>query len=130
MAKQANKDEIIKKTFVPNLSFIPAGPQLPNPSELMESGILDDLITTLKSKFDYIILDTTPAGIVADAFQMMKHASQILVVCRNNYTRKDVFIEVINNLQSNKFANYDVVFNDLDLKRSQIGAYNSYYHKE
>ena len=87
-------------------------------------------ITTLKSKFDYIILDTTPAGIVADAFQMMKHASQILVVCRNNYTRKDVFIEVINNLQSNKFANYDVVFNDLDLKRSQIGAYNSYYHKE
>ena len=60
----------------------------------------------------------------------MKHASQILVVCRNNYTRKDVFIEVINNLQSNKFANYDVVFNDLDLKRSQIGAYNSYYHKE
>ena len=130
MAKQANKDEIIKKTFVPNLSFIPAGPQLPNPSELMESGILDDLITTLKSKFDYIILDTTPAGIVADAFQMMKHASQILMVCRNNYTRKDVFIEVINNLQSNKFANYDVVFNDLDLKRSQIGAYNSYYHKE
>jgi capsular exopolysaccharide synthesis family protein len=130
MAKQANKDEIIKKTFVPNLSFIPAGPQLPNPSELMESGILDDLITALKSKFDYIILDTTPAGIVADAFQMMKHASQILVVCRNNYTRKDVFIEVINNLQSNKFANYDVVFNDLDLKRSQIGAYNSYYHKE
>ena len=54
MAKQANKDEIIKKTFVPNLSFIPAGPQLPNPSELMESGILDDLITALKSKFDYI----------------------------------------------------------------------------
>jgi capsular exopolysaccharide synthesis family protein len=130
MANQASKDEIILKTSVKNLSFIPAGPQLPNPSELMESGILDELILYLKSKYEYIILDTTPAGIVADAFQMMKHASEILVVCRNNYTRKDVLSEVINNLQANKFKNYDVVFNDLDLKRSQIGAYNSYYHKE
>jgi capsular exopolysaccharide synthesis family protein len=130
MDHQATIDEIILKTNVKNLSFIPAGPQLPNPSELMESGILDDLITALKSKYEYIILDTTPAGIVADAFLMMKHASQILVVCRNDYTRKDVLSEVITNLQTNKFTNYDIVFNDLELKRSQIGAYNSYYHKE
>jgi capsular exopolysaccharide synthesis family protein len=130
MAKEAKIEDIIRNTSVPNLSFIPAGPQLPNPSELMESGILDDLIIYLKSKYEYIILDTTPAGIVADAFLMMKHASEILVVCRNKYTRKDIFSEVINNLQTNNFANYDVVFNDLDLKRSQYGAYNSYYHKE
>jgi tyrosine-protein kinase Etk/Wzc len=130
MAKEAKIDDIIRNTSIPNLSFIPAGPQLPNPSELMESGILDDLIIFLKSKYEYIILDTTPAGIVADAFLMMKHASEILIVCRNKYTRKDIFSEVINNLQTNNFANYDVVFNDLDLKRSQYGAYNSYYHKE
>jgi capsular exopolysaccharide synthesis family protein len=130
MSNQASMEDIILKTSVKNLSFISAGPQLPNPSELMESGILDDLITALKSKYEYIILDTTPAGIVSDAFLMMKHASQILVVCRNNYTRKDVFLEVINNLHTNKFTNFDIVFNDLDLKRSQYGAYNSYYHKE
>lgn len=130
MARQASINDIIFKTSVPNLSFIPAGPQLPNPSELMESGILDDLILSLKGKYEYIILDTTPAGIVADAFLMMKHASQILLVCRNNYTKKDVFSEVISNLQTNKFTQYDIVFNDMDLKRSQIGVYNSYYHKE
>ena len=130
MSNQASMEDIILKTSIKNLSFISAGPQLPNPSELMESGILDDLITALKSKYEYIILDTTPAGIVSDAFLMMKHASQILVVCRNNYTRKDVFLEVINNLHTNKFTNFDIVFNDLDLKRSQYGAYNSYYHKE
>jgi Mrp family chromosome partitioning ATPase len=96
----------------------------------MESGILDDIISYLKSKYEYIILDTTPAGIVADAFLMMKHASEILLVCRNDYTRKDVFSEVISNLQTNNFNNYEIVFNDLDLKRSKIGAYNSYYHKE
>ncbi len=129
MAKHATAEDIIQKTSVKNLSFIPAGPLLPNPSELIESGILDGLIETLKEKYEYIILDTTPAGIVSDATLMMKHAAQILVVCRNNYTRKDIFSEVINNLNSNKFMNYDIVFNDLDLKRSKYGAYNSYYNK-
>jgi tyrosine-protein kinase Etk/Wzc len=130
MANQASKEDIIHSTFVKNLSFIPSGPLLPNPSELMESGILDDLIKYLRSKFEYIILDTTPAGIVADATLLMKHATEILLVCRNNYTRKDVLTEVINNLYSNKFNNYDIVFNDLDLKRSQYGRYNSYYRKQ
>jgi capsular exopolysaccharide synthesis family protein len=130
MDKHSSIDDIILKTYVKNLSFIPAGPQMPNPSELMESGILDDLIVSLKSRYEYIILDTTPAGIVADASLMMKHAAEILVVCRNNYTRKDLFSEVINNLNTNKFTNFDIVFNDLDLKRSKYGAYNSYYHKE
>lgn len=130
MANQASIDEIIHKTFVKNLSFIPAGPPLPNPSELMESGILDNLISYLGGKYEYIILDTTPAGVVADASLMMKHASQIFVVCRNNYTRKDLFSEVINNLNANKFTNYDVIFNDLDLKKSQYAVYTSYYHKD
>jgi tyrosine-protein kinase Etk/Wzc len=130
MTNHSSVDDIILETSIKNLSFIPAGPLLPNPSELMASGILDNLIESLKNRYEYIILDTTPAGIVADATLMMKHATQILLVCRNNYTRKDIFSEVINNLNTNKFTNYDIVFNDLDLKRSQYGAYNSYYHKE
>ena len=130
MSDNSTIEDITHKTFVKNLSFIPAGPILPNPSELIESGILDELIVSLKTQYEYIILDTTPLGIVADASLLMKHAAQILLVCRNNYTRKDMIAEVINNLNNNKFLNYDIVFNDLDLKRSQYGAYNSYYHKE
>ncbi|MCK4465554.1 MAG: CpsD/CapB family tyrosine-protein kinase, partial [Bacteroidales bacterium] len=129
MANHTPVDDIIHNTFVKNLSFIPAGPLLPNPSELLESGILDDLIKILKSKYEYVILDTTPAGVIADANLMMKYATQILLVCRNNYTREDVFTEVINNLNTNKFTNYDIVFNDLDLKRSPYGRYKSYYQK-
>lgn len=130
MSNLSGAEEIIHNTFVKNLSFIPSGPLLPNPSELMESGILDDLIKFLQTKFEYIILDTTPAGIVADASLLMKHATEILLVCRNNYTRKDVLNEVINILNTNNFTNYDIVFNDLDLKRSQYGRYNSYYRKQ
>jgi tyrosine-protein kinase Etk/Wzc len=129
MINDASWEKIISKTFVDNLSFIPAGPLLPNPSELMESGKLDDLIQILQGKYEYVILDTTPTGIVADATLMMKYASQILLVCRNNYTRKDVFSDVINMFALNKIENFDVVFNDLNLKKSRYGRYDNYYKK-
>jgi tyrosine-protein kinase Etk/Wzc len=129
MMDHTSKEEIIHDTFVKNLSFIPAGPVLPNSSELIESGILDELIIYLKSKYEYIIIDTTPAGLVADAALMMKYASLNLLVCRNNYTRKDVFTEVLSLFRTNRVENFDVVFNDLNIKKSRYGRYNNYYKK-
>jgi capsular exopolysaccharide synthesis family protein len=127
MTNHRSIDEIIHETFIKNLSFIPAGPILPNPSELVESGVLDELIEYLKRKFDYIIIDTTPAGLVADASLMMKYASLTLLVCRNNYTRKDIFSDVLSMFSTNKIEKYDVIFNDLSLKKSRYGHYDNYY---
>ena len=97
----ATKEDIIHNTYIKNLSFIPAGPILPNSSELIESGVLDELMNYLKNKYEYIIIDTTPAGLVADAALMMKYSNINLLVCRNNYTRKDVFNDVLNLLSTN-----------------------------
>ena len=130
MIKKSTKDEIIRKTSIENLSFIAAGPVLPNSAELIESGVLDELIDYLKTKYEYIIIDTTPAGLVADAALMMKYATLNLIVCRNNHTRKDVFRDVLNMLTMNKIENFDVIFNDLNLKKSRYGRYNDYYKKE
>ncbi len=129
MTKNASADEIIKTTSIENLSFIPAGPIIPNPSELMELGVLNNLIEYLKTKFDYIIIDTTPVGIVADATLMMKYASKVIMVIRNNYTRKDLFANVLNNLKTNKLSNYDIVYNDLSLHKSSYRHYSNYYIK-
>ncbi len=120
---------IIHTTDVKNLSFIPAGPLLANSSELIEAGVLDDLINYLRSNYDYIIIDTSPAGMVADATPIMKYASLILLICRNNYTRKDVFNDVLNMFRVNKIENFDVVFNDLNIKTSKYGHYSNYYNK-
>jgi capsular exopolysaccharide synthesis family protein len=129
MIKKATAEEIIRNTAVTNLDFISAGPVIPNPSELMESGVLDNLINYLKTKYDYIVIDTTPVGIVADAILMMKYASKVLMVIRNNYTRKDIFANVINNLKTNKLSNYDIVYNDLNLHKSSYRHYSNYYIK-
>ena len=127
MTKKASAEELIRNTAITNLDFISAGPVIPNPSELMESGVLDNLINYLKTKYDYIIIDTTPVGIVADAILMMKYASKVLMVIRNNYTRKDIFSNVINNLKTNKLSNYEIVYNDLNLHKSSYRHYSNYY---
>ncbi len=127
MVKNVTSREILRKTEVDNLWFIPAGPILPNSSELIEAGVLDELIEELKQQFDYFIIDSTPAGLVADATLMIKYASFILLVCRNEYTRKDVFTDVLNLFQTNSINNYDIVFNDLNLKKSRYGRYDNYY---
>ena len=129
MTSNTQLESIIHKTFIKNLSFIPAGPILPNSSELIESGALDQVFTDLKKNFEYIIIDTTPSGIVADAALMTKYASINLVVCRNNFTRKDFFNDVLTLLKSNRVENYDVVFNDQNIKESRYGRYKSYYTK-
>lgn len=129
MIKKASAEEIINNTSITNLDFISAGPVIPNPSELMESGVLDNLINYLKTLYDYIVIDTTPVGIVADATLMMKYASKVLMVIRNNYTRKDIFANVITNLKSNKLSNYDIVYNDLNLHKSSYRHYSNYYIK-
>jgi capsular exopolysaccharide synthesis family protein len=130
MANHSSKEEIIMNSDVENLHFIPAGPFMPNSSELIEAGSLDNLIDFLKTKYEYIIIDTTPTGIVADAALMMKYASLILLVCRNNYTRKDVLAETLSIFRTNRIENFDVIFNDLDIKKSRYGRYDRYYKKD
>ena len=127
MVNNVSVKEIIKKTEVDNLWFIPAGPILPNSSELIEAGVLDSLIEELKQQFDYVIIDSTPAGLVADATLMIKYANYILLVCRNDYTRKDVFTDVLNLFRTNNISDYDIVFNDLNLRKSRYGRYDNYY---
>ena len=129
IADNASRESIIHKTTAENLSFIPAGPVLANSSELIEAGVLDDLIEYLKNNYDYIIIDTSPAGMVADAALMMKYTSLILLICRNNYTRKDVFSDILNMFHTNKIENFDVVYNDLNINTSKYGHYSSYYNK-
>jgi capsular exopolysaccharide synthesis family protein len=127
MIDHTSKEDIIHNSFIKNLSFIPAGPVLPNSSELIESGALDELLNYLKKEYQYIIIDTTPSGLVADAALMIKYSNINLLVCRNNFTRKDVFNDVLNLLKTNRVENFDVVYNDLNIKESRYGRYNNYY---
>jgi tyrosine-protein kinase Etk/Wzc len=130
LANKSLVDDIIVPTFDQNLFFIPAGPVYPNPAELIESGVCDKLFGYLKSHFDYIIIDTPPIGAVADSLLLMKYATLTLFISRQNYTRKNIFVDAINSLESNNFNNYEIVFNDFNYKKSEYGQYYSNYYSE
>jgi len=82
------KDLIRPSGVHPNLFVITAGPVPPNPAELMAKPALDKLIADCKEKFDYIILDTAPIGIVSDTYALNRFADVNLYVVRADYTPK------------------------------------------
>ena len=130
MVKKASLQEIIRDTTIDNLSFIPAGPVLPNPSELIESGELDEMINRLKEEYEYIIIDTSPVGMVVDALQLIRYASQIILVSRVNYTHKEILGNVIKDFNLNRITNYEVILNNLNLTTSPYKNYTSYYTRQ
>lgn len=83
LAGNAKIDDIIKPSeFAPNLDVISAGPNAPNPAELLLSENLETLIAELRKRYDYIIVDNVPVGIIADAAITNRIADLTIFVIR------------------------------------------------
>ncbi|MEQ1744322.1 MAG: polysaccharide biosynthesis tyrosine autokinase [Saprospiraceae bacterium] len=124
-----------------NLDFIASGPVPPNPSELILSSRLRDLLTEMRDRYDFIILDAPPVGLVADALQMKDIADATMYVVRMNYTRRGQLQIVEDIAQKDKLPRPFIVLNGVPLnKPGQTGAYaygygygnskNGYYEPE
>ena len=71
---------------VPGMDVICAGPVPPNPAELLISDKVDALFASLRTRYDYIIVDSAPVGLVSDTFSLNRIADATIFVCRANYT--------------------------------------------
>lgn len=83
------------------LDVLPAGIVPPNPNELLQSERLDELFKTLKERYDYVIIDSAPVGMVSDTFLLSKFADMTLYVSRARYTTTDM-IDFLNSLYEQK----------------------------
>lgn len=107
----SEEDIIIKSPVYEYLDVIPAGPVPPNPSELLMSHRLDELFERLKSRYDYIIVDTAPIGIVSDTYLLNRIADNFIFVTRQKYTPKEA-TELINEVyHENRLKGIGVVLN-------------------
>lgn len=115
-------DSLIQKSGVTeNLYILPAGPIPPNPAELLERDNLGVAINHLKEKFDFVILDTAPVGLVADTLSIAKYADLCLYVVRSNFTLK-ADCELINELRSEeRLPNMNLILN-ADREGKQAGS--------
>lgn len=83
-------EEIIQHTEFDNLDVLVSGPVPPNPSELVDSDKNRDLIKQLRKQYDYIILDTPPVSLIADAQCLAKESDINIFVVRSGQTDKGV----------------------------------------
>jgi capsular exopolysaccharide synthesis family protein len=114
----SKKDLIRPSGAHPNLSIITAGPVPPNPSEMMALPLLDELIADCKEKFDYVIIDTAPMGIVSDSFALNRFADVSLYVVRADYTPKKDIEEATKLNKKNRVKNMYFVLNAFDSRRA------------
>lgn len=110
-------DIIIKNAVQENMDIIVSGPVPPNPSELLASPTVDQLFSALREKYDYIIVDSAPVGMVSDTFSLTRISDATVYVCRANYTNlKD--IEYINSLYAdNRLKRMSLVVNGTETKK-------------
>ena len=109
-----------------NLYILPGGIVPPNPTELLARDGLDKAIETLKKNFDYVILDTAPAGMVTDTLHVGRVAELSVYVCRADYSRKAEFTLINELAADNKLPNICTIINGLDLKKKKYGYYYGY----
>ncbi len=105
-------EKVIQKTNIEGLDIIPSGPIPPNPAELLSKKETLTLLDSLRSKYDYIIIDTPPVGIVSDAMLLMNYADINIFIIRENYSKKN-YIKTINNYYTEgKVKNLCILLND------------------
>lgn len=122
-------DDIIMPTQIENLDLISAGPAAPNPAELIASDKTSEFIQKLKEMYDYIIIDSAPAGVLTETYQLMKYTDVNIFVTRMDRTIKEAFKNTLKTLENNKFSNLVLLINDVNVQRDayKYGYDNKYY---
>jgi capsular exopolysaccharide synthesis family protein len=121
-----NLEDVIKATTHENLSIIPAGPIPPNPSELTSSTKTDELLKSLKDRFDCIIIDSPPIGTVSDTFYLAALADTCLIIVRLNKTSKDMIERTVNDLKISDIKSSSLVINDIGSEGKGYGYGGKY----
>lgn len=119
-------DQIIPSGVNDNLDVLPAGVIPPNPAELLSRVNLDNAIKFLMEKYDYILLDTAPVGLVTDTLIIARVAHASVYVCRADYTAKND-LNLVNMLfEQGKLKNMSLVLNGVDMNKRKYGYYYGY----
>jgi capsular exopolysaccharide synthesis family protein len=138
---EATLDEVIIKDNNLGFHFLPAGVIPPNPAELVRSEEMVNLLNDLSQRYDYRILDTSPLGLVSDAYALTSMVDVNLLITRVFKSDKSFFRNFIEQVQQDNVNNPYIVLNDLQVskKGSHYGKYGygkyaygntRYYHQQ
>jgi len=117
--------EVAQKTQIENLSITTSGPKPPNPSELLGSEKMNQIMEEARDLFDIVIFDMPPVVTVTDAQIMSSKVDGTLLVIRENWTRKDALSKAKELLDLVKARVLGVVYNGSSQDKDQAYYYYS-----
>ena len=125
LSTSTNLAEAAQQTVIDNLSILPSGPKPPNPSELLGSSRMNQVMAEAKKLYDIVIFDMPPVVAVTDAQIMASKADGTILVVRENVSRKEPLTkakELLNMVQARVLG---VVYNGAE--NNKDSGYYYYY---
>ena len=124
---QARVKQAVQRSSEPNLFVITAGHPPPNPSELLASDRMTQLITVLsQGPFEWVVIDTPPVLAVTDAVIVAQKVAGVVFVVGSEMTRKVHAERALEMLQSGRARGVGAVLNRIDFDRNKY-YYSRYY---
>lgn len=113
------------------LDVISAGEIAPNPSELLASQAMEDLLLEMEKRYDYIIVDTPPCNVVTDALVFAHETAGVAIAVRENYTIHTMLERLLDQLEFTGVKVLGIVLNEAGTNNKSYGKYGRYgrYHK-
>jgi len=124
---QAKFEEIIQETSIENLSLVSSGPVPPNPSELLDTKKMKELIALATAKFDFLIFDVPPIAILADAIIISRSVDGIIMVVEIGKTSRRAFVHVCKVLKDARARLLGVFLNKVSPNAANHYYYAAYY---
>lgn len=115
------REIIIKDKLHNNLHVIPVGTLPPNPAELLSDERLAQMLSTLRSEYDYIFIDCPPVEIVADAAIINKLTDLTLFIIRSGLLERSMLPEIERFYTEHKYKNLSLILNGIDNTHSRYG---------
>ena len=112
-----------------HMDILPCGPTPPNPSELLYSPRFEQLLSYVRDQYDYVILDTPPVEMVADASIINRYADLTLFVVRAHDFEKSFLPEIDQWYHEKKYNNLALILNGTNPKGERYGYHKYGYYK-
>jgi len=123
LTRQVTLDAALKQTAISGLTVISSGPISPNPSELIGSNAMKELIADAREQYDRVIIDCPPYLGLSDALMLTPQTDGVLLVVRSGKTSKDLVVKTKKGFDLIKARILGVVLND------QTSMSEDYYYR-
>ncbi|MDO8588066.1 MAG: polysaccharide biosynthesis tyrosine autokinase [Armatimonadota bacterium] len=128
LSGERDADEALVATEIPNLLLMPGGPTPINPSELLGSKRMSQMIETLRREADFVLFDTPSAVAFTDSVVLSRFVDGVLLVVRANQVPRGAELQVKNLLNKANARIIGVVLNDVEPEKVDSYYYHSHYY--